>query len=259
MASELKMLRVIKRLKEVSPLTIKSTFLGAHAVPLEYKERKQDYIKLLTYEMMPAIAHEQLADYCDVFCERGYFTEDETIFILEAAKKHGMTPKVHANQLSKSGGVQAGVKCGSISVDHLEFVEEEEISALLKSNTMPTILPGAQFFLQLPHPPARKMIDSGLPLALASDYNPGSCPSGNMNLMIALACIQYKMTPEEAINSATINSAYAMGLSETHGSIAVGKKANVMITKKIPSLSYLPYSFGSNLIETVIVNGRVIN
>lgn len=257
--SELKMLRVIKKLKTRSPLTIKATFLGAHAVPLEYKERKGEYIKLLINEIMPVIAEEQLADYCDVFCEQNYFTKEETIEILTAGKKHGMTPKVHAEQLSSFGGTLAGVEVGAISVDHLEFVGEKEIEALLNSKTMPTILPGAAFFLSLPFPPARKMIDAGLPVAVASDYNPGSSPSGNMNLMISLCCIQYKMTPEEAINAATINSAFAMELSKTHGSIAVGKQANVFITKEIPNYSFIPYSFGSNLIETVIINGKVIN
>jgi len=256
--SELKMLRVIKKLKTLSPLTIKATFLGAHAVPLEYKERKGDYIKLLINEIMPVIAEEQLADYCDVFCEQNYFTKEETIEILTAGKKHGMTPKVHAEQLSNFGGTLAGIAVGAISVDHLEFVGEKEIEALLNSETMPTVLPGAAFFLSLPFPPARKMIDAGLPVAVASDYNPGSSPSGNMNLMISLCCIQYKMTPEEAINAATINSAYAMELSKTYGSIAIGKQANVFITKEIPNYSFIPYSFGSNLIETVIINGKVV-
>lgn len=256
--SELKMLRVIKKLKTLSPLTIKATFLGAHAVPLEYKERKGEYIKLLINEIMPVIAEEQLADYCDVFCEQNYFTKAETIEILTAGKKHGMTPKVHAEQLSNFGGTSAGIEVGAISVDHLEFVGDKEIEALLNSETMPTVLPGAAFFLSLPFPPARKMIDAGLPVAVASDYNPGSSPSGNMNLMISLCCIQYKMTPEEAINATTINSAYAMDLSKTHGSIAIGKQANVFITKEIPNYSFIPYSFGSNLIETVIINGQLI-
>lgn len=257
--SELKMLRVIKKLKTLSPLTIKATFLGAHAVPANYKERKADYIKLLINEMMPAIASEQLADYCDVFCEQNYFTKEETIEILTVAKKYGMLPKVHAEQLSNYGGVLAGVEVGAVSVDHLEYVGDKEIEALKNSDTIPTILPGAAFFLSLPYPPARKMVDAGLPLAIASDYNPGSSPSGNMSLMVALSCIQYKLTPEEAINAATINSAYAMGVSKTHGSIAVGKQANVFITKEIPGYSFIPYSFGSNLIETVIINGKVIN
>lgn len=259
MESELKMLRVIKKLKGLSPLAIKATFLGAHAVPADYKERKTDYIKLLINEMMPAVAAEQLADYCDVFCEQNYFTPEETIEILTAAKKYGMAPKVHAEQLSRYGGVIAGVEVGAVSVDHLEYVGDKEIEALKKSDTIPTILPGAAFFLSLPYPPARKMIDAGLPIAVASDYNPGSSPSGNMSLMVALCCIQYKMTPEEAINAATLNSAYAMGLSETHGSIAIGKQANVFITKEIPNYSFIPYSFGSNLVETVIINGKVMN
>lgn len=257
--AELKMLRVIKKLKTLSPLTIKATFLGAHAVPTEYKNDKRKYIDLLINEMMPKIAEEKLADYCDVFCEQNYFTKEETIEILTAAKQHGMTPKVHAEQLSNFGGVLAGVEVGAISVDHLEFVGDKEIEALKNSKTMPTILPGAAFFLSLPLPPARKMIDAGLAVAVASDYNPGSSPSGNMNFMLSLCCVQYKMTPEEAINAATINSAYAMDLSKTHGSICVGKQANVFITKEIPSYAFIPYSFGSNLVESVIIGGKVIS
>lgn len=256
--AELKMLRVIKKLKERSPLTIKATFLGAHAVPAELKNDKRKYIDLLINEMMPKIAEEKLAEYCDVFCEQNYFTKEETIEILTAGKKHGMTPKVHAEQLSNFGGVLAGVEAGAISVDHLEYVAEKEIEALKGSATMPTVLPGAAFFLSLPFPPARKMMDAGLPVAVASDYNPGSSPSGNMNFMISLCCVQYKMTPEEAINAATINSAYAMELSATHGSIAIGKQANVFITKEIPSYAFIPYSFGNNLVETVIINGKVV-
>ncbi len=257
--SELKMLRVIKKLKALSPLTIKATFLGAHAVPSEYKNNKRAYIDLLINEMMPLIAEEKLADYCDVFCEQNYFTKEETIEILLAGKKYGMTPKVHAEQLSNFGGTLAGIKAGAISVDHLEFVGDAEIDALLNSETMPTILPGAQFFLGLPLPPARQMIDAGLAIAIASDYNPGSSPSGNMNFLLSLCCINYKMTPEEAINATTINSSYAMNLSETHGSIAIGKLANVFITKEISSYNFIPYSFGSNLIEQVILNGKIIN
>ena len=258
-AGELKMLRVIRKLKEKHPLTIKATFLGAHAIPSEYKNDKEGYIRLLTDEMMPLVASEKLADYCDVFCEQGYFTYDDTKKLLEAGLKHGMKPKVHAEQLSHSGGIRAGVECNAISVDHLEFCNDEDISALKVSGTMPTLLPGAQYFLQLQHPPARKMIDGGLAVAVASDYNPGSCPSGNMMQMISLCCIQYKMTPEEAFNAATLNSAYAMDLSETHGSIAIGKNASLIITKAIPSLAYLPYSFGSNLIDTIIINGKLIS
>ncbi len=258
MESELKMLRVIRRLKERGPVPVKATFLGAHAVPAEFKNDKEGYIRLLIEEMMPAIAAEKLADYCDIFCERNYFTEEESVRILEAGKKHGMLPKVHANQLSASGGVQAGVKTGAISVDHLEYMGEEEIALLKNSKTMPTLLPGAAFFLGLPWPPARQMIDAGLPVAVATDYNPGSCPSGNMHQMISLLCIAHKMTPEEAINAATINSAYAMGLSASHGSITPGKRANLIITKPMPSVAYLPYSFGSDLVEKVIIDGKVI-
>jgi len=254
---ELKMLRVIKRIKENSGVLIKSTFLGAHAFPAEYKNNKSGYINLLINELMPEIEKEKLADYCDVFCERGYFSEQETIKILEAGLKHGMKPKVHANQLSKSGGVQAGVKCNAVSVDHLEFVEEEEINLLLQSETMPTVLPGAAFFLNLPLPPARKMIDAGLPVAVATDFNPGSSPTGDMNFMIALLCIQYKLSPEEAMNAATINAAYAMDVSNETGSITVGKKANFIITKQIPSLAYMPYSFNENIIEQVFLNGNL--
>jgi imidazolonepropionase len=256
--SELKMLRVIQHLKKTSPLTIKATFLGAHAVPLEYKNNKTGYIDMLLNNLLPIIVEEKLADYCDVFCEQNYFTPDETIEILTKAKEFGLIPKVHAEQLSNYGGVLAGVSVDAISVDHLEYVQEKEIDALLNSKTMPTILPGAAFFLNLPFPPARKMLEAGLSLAIASDYNPGSSPSGNMNLMIALACIQYKLTPEEAINAATINSAYAMNLSQTHGSIAIGKKANVFITKEISGYEFIPYSFGNSQIESVILNGEVI-
>jgi imidazolonepropionase len=256
--SELKMLRVIKRMKENSLVEIKATFLGAHALPVEYAGRKTEYIKLIIDEMLPAIAAEKLADYCDVFCEENYFSKAETIQILEAAKKHGLIPKVHANQLSYNGGVQAGVEVGAISVDHLEYVGDDEIACLLNSKTMPTVLPGAAYFLSLPLPPARKMIDAGLSVAVASDYNPGSSPTGNMNLMVAMLCINYKLTPEEAINAATINSAYAMDLSATHGSISVGKKASIIITNPIPNYQFIPYAFGSNLIEQVILKGKIV-
>ncbi|MDF2436593.1 MAG: imidazolonepropionase [Bacteroidota bacterium] len=257
--AELKMLRVIRTLKEKSPLTIKATFLGAHAVPAELKNDKRKYIDILINELMPRIAEEKLAEYCDVFCEQNYFTKEETVEILTAGKKYGMTPKVHAEQLSNFGGALAGVEVGAISVDHLEFVGDKEIEALKGSVTMPTVLPGAAFFLSLPLPPARKMMDAGLPVAIATDFNPGSSPSGNMNFMLSLCCVQYKMSPEEAINAATINSAYAMDLSKTHGSISIGKQANVFITKEIPSYAFIPYSFGSNLIETVIIGGKVMN
>jgi len=256
--SELKMLRVIKHIKETVPIDVKATFLGAHAVPSEYKGNKAGYLKLLIDEMLPAIASEKLADYCDIFCEQNYFTSEEAIQLFEASNKYGLIPKVHAEQLSHSGGIQAGVKSGAISVDHLEFINVNDIAALKSSNTMPVILPGAQFFLSLQKPAVRQMIDAGLPVAISSDFNPGSCPSGNMNQMISLACILYKMTPEEAIIASTTNSAYAMGLSKSHGSIAVGKKANMFVTKEIPSYNFIPYSFGSVLIDTVILNGKKI-
>jgi imidazolonepropionase len=251
--TELKMLRVIRELKKHSKLTIKSTFLGAHAYPTIYKENKRGYIDLLINEMIPKVANEKLADFCDVFCERNYFSQEETIEILEAGKKHGLIPKVHANQLSNSGGVQAGVKVNAISVDHLEYVEEAEINALLNSETMPVILPGAQWFLSLPFPPARKMIDAGLPICIATDFNPGSSPSGNMNMMMSMACVQYKMTPEEVINASTINAAYAMGISDTHGSICIGKKASLIITKELPDYTCIPYYFAHNPIDRILL------
>lgn len=255
--SELKMLRVIKQLKELNIIPIKATFLGAHAIPAEFKNNKEGYISLIVNEILPAIANEKLADYIDVFCEKGYFTAEETKYILEAGKKHGLIPKVHAEQLSHSNGTKTAVECGAISVDHLEFCNEEDFKLLKGSKTMPTVLPGAAFFLNLPLPPARKMIDFGLPVAFASDYNPGSSPSGNMKLMMSMACIQYKLTPEEAINATTINTAYAMGLENELGSIAIGKKANLIITKEISSYGFLPYAFGSDLIQSVIINGKI--
>ena len=251
--TELKMLRVIRELKKHTKLTIKSTFLGAHAYPVLYKENKRGYIDLLIHEMIPKVAEEKLADFCDVFCERNYFSQEETIEILEAGKKYGLIPKVHANQLSNSGGVQAGVNVNAISVDHLEYVEEAEIKALLNSETMPVILPGAQWFLSLPYPPARKMIDAGLPICIATDFNPGSSPSGNMNFMMSLACVEYKMSPEEVINASTINAAYAMGISETHGSICIGKKASLIITKELPDYSCIPYYFAHNPIDKILL------
>ncbi|MBP6532492.1 MAG: imidazolonepropionase [Bacteroidia bacterium] len=257
--SELKMLRVIRRIKERSPITVKATFLGAHAVPLEYKGNKSGYLKMIIDELLPAIASEKLAEYCDIFCEQNYFSPEDAMQLFDASKKYGLTPKVHAEQLSHYGGIQAGVNAGAISVDHLEFVNDDDIKALMSSSTMPVILPGAQFFLGLQKPEVRKMINAGLPVAISSDFNPGSCPSGNMNQMISFACILYKMTPEEAIIASTTNSAYAMGLSNTHGSIAVGKKANLFITKEIPSYNFIPYSFGSVLIDSVILNGKKIS
>ncbi len=253
---EIKMLRVARRIGKETPLTVKTTFLGAHAVPKE--TTKEKYINLLLKEMIPAVAEEKLANYIDVFCEHGFFAPDETERIVEEGKKFGMKPRIHANQLHRSGGVQVGVKTNALSVDHLENIGEEEIEALQNSSVMPTVLPGAAFFLGLPFPPARKIMEAGLPLAIASDYNPGSSPSGNMPLMVALACIKMKMTPEEAINASTMNTAAALELEASHGSITRGKIANVFITKPMLSVAFLPYAFGSNVIETTILNGKVI-
>ena len=253
---ELKMLRVARRIGKETPLAVKTTFLGAHAVPKDMSKEK--YVRMILEEMIPAVADEKLADYIDVFCEKGFFSVDETILIVERGKEFGMRPRIHANQLNRSGGVQAGVRTGAISVDHLENIGDEEIQILKGTDTMPTALPGAAFFLNLPFPPARTMLAAGLPLAIATDYNPGSAPSGNMPLMISLACIRMKLTPEEAINACTINTAYALDLLASHGSITVGKTANVIVTKPIPSLAYLPYAFGTSLIETVILKGKVI-
>jgi imidazolonepropionase len=255
---ELKMLRVIRRLKETSPLTIIATFLGAHTIPQEYKANPAAYVDLVINEMIPMVAAEELADYIDVFCDRSFFSVEETDRILNAGMKYGLRPKIHANELGNTGGVQVGVKYNALSVDHLEYMGTEEISILKNSETMPTVLPGASFFLGLPYAPVRKMIDAGLPVAMASDFNPGSSPSGNMQLILSLGCIKYKMLPEEAINAVTINSAYAMGLQEELGSIAIGKKANVFITKEIPTIQYMPYAFGSNKVEKVILNGKVM-
>jgi len=252
-AGELKMLRVIRKLKENSNMDIKASFLGAHAFPLEYKENHDAYIQLIIEKMLPQIADEGLADYIDVFCERGFFNVDETDRILTAGAKYGLKPKIHANQLYNIGGVQIGVKHNAISVDHLETMDDEEVNCLRQSNTMPTLLPGAAFFLAMHYQPARKLIDAGLPVALATDYNPGSCPSGNMNLILSLACTQMKMTPEEAINACTMNGAIAMELQDILGCISIGKKAKLIITKPISSLAYLPYSFGSNCIERVVI------
>ncbi|MGL5012896.1 MAG: imidazolonepropionase [Bacteroidales bacterium] len=252
---ELKMLRVIRRLKEEMPVEIKSTFLGAHAVPYEYKGRQKEYVDLIIYKMIPKVAREKLADFIDVFCDRGFFTVEETDLMLKAGIANGMRPKIHANELALSGGIQVGVANNALSVDHLEFTGDEEIECLLNSQTMPSLLPGAAFFLEMEYPPARKMIDSGLPLALSTDYNPGSSPSGDMKFILSLACIKMKMTPTEALNAATINGAYAMGISSTHGSIAVGKVANFFITKQIPSLEFLPYAYTSNLISRTFLKG----
>jgi imidazolonepropionase len=256
---EIKMLRVIKKLKELSPLTIKATFLGAHAVPAEYKGKQKEYVDAIINEMIPAVAYEELADYIDVFCDKGFFTVEDTDRILMAGLKYGLRPKIHANELDYSGGIQVGVKYNALSVDHLEFVGKAEINSLLNSETMPTVLPGAAFFLGMQLSPVRDMINAGLPVAMASDFNPGSAPSGNMQFILSLACIKYRMLPEEAINAITLNSAYAMGLSEELGSIAVGKKANLFITKPISTYEFMPYSFGNNKVETVILNGKVQN
>jgi imidazolonepropionase len=255
---ELKMLRVIKKLKAKSNLLIKSTFLGAHTYPLEFKENHQGYIDLIINEMLPVIAREKLADYIDVFCETGFFSPEETETICRAGMSYGLKPKIHANQLNLSGGVQTGVKLGALSVDHLETMDDAAIKTLADSDTIGTLLPTAAFFLRMPFQPARKLIDAGCAIALASDYNPGSSPSGNMNLVVAMSCIQMKMLPEEAINAATINGAYAMEVEKEAGSITVGKKANLIFTKPIPSLAYLPYSFGSNLIDKVMIKGEFL-
>jgi imidazolonepropionase len=257
--SELKMLRVIRRLSETAPVDIKATFLGAHAFPKAYKKDPDRYVDLLVKEMIPAVAAEGLADYIDVFCDRGFFTVAQTERILEAGIARGLTPKIHANELDFSGGIQTGVKYRALSVDHLEFTGEEEIQCLLGSGTMPTLLPGASFFLGLKYAPARKMIEAGLPVSLASDFNPGSSPSGDMKFIMSLGCIQLRMLPEEVLQAVTLNAAYAMGLQETHGSICVGKKANVIITREIPGLAYFPYAYGSDLIDTVILGGEIMD
>ncbi|OQX75985.1 MAG: imidazolonepropionase [Bacteroidetes bacterium 4484_276] len=256
--SELKMLRVIRKLKEASPMTIKATFLGAHSIPPEYRDNRVAYVDIVVNEMLPKVAEDGLADYIDVFCDKGFFSVEDTERILEAGLKYGLRGKIHANELDYSGGIQAGVKYNALSVDHLEYTGDAEIEALLNSETMPTILPGAAFFLNMPYAPARKMIDAGLPVALASDFNPGSSPSGNMQLILSMASILYKMLPEEAINATTINSAYAMGISDILGSIATGKKANVFITQPIPTYEYMPYYYGTNKVETIILNGEII-
>ena len=259
LADELKMLRVIRKIKDISPIEVRATFLGAHAIPEEYKNSRNKYIDLVINEMIPAVASEELADFIDVFCDKGFFTVEDTERILMAGIKYGLTAKLHANELDYSGGIEIGVKYNALSVDHLEYTGDQEINRLAGSETMPTLLPGSAFFLGMPDPPVRKMINAGLPVALASDYNPGSSPSGNMKLIMSLGCIRLRMLPEEVIHAVTINSAYAMGISETHGSIARGKVANVYITKEIPSYEFMPYAFGSNLIDTVILKGKIIN
>lgn len=255
---ELKMLRVIKKLAENYPIAIKATFLGAHAFPTHYKEDKAGYLDEIINEMLPEISKNKLADYVDVFCESGYFSVEETEKIMEAGLAFGLKPKIHVNQFNSIGGIQAGVKFNALSVDHLEIMNPEDIEALKDTETMPVALPSCSYFLSIPYTPAREMIKAGLPVALATDFNPGSTPSGNMNFVVATACIKMKMTPEEAINAATINGAYAMGLSETHGSITKGKKANLILTKPISSYYQIPYAFGSNLIESVFLEGKIL-
>ncbi len=255
--AEIKMLEVIKKLADHFPLPIKSTFLGAHAFPEKFRNNKEDYIKKICDEMIPQIAQEKLAEFIDVFCEKNYFSVEQMETILEAGKEYGLIPKIHVNQFTSIGGVAAGVSHKALSVDHLEIMTDDDIEVLINTETMPVALPACSFFLSIPYTPARKMIDSGLPLALATDFNPGSSPTGNMHFVVSSACIKMKMTPEEAINAATLNGAYAMNLSHSHGSITRNKKANLIITKPIPSYHFIPYAFGSNLIETVILNGKI--
>lgn len=256
--AELKMLRVIRKLNDNYPITIKATFLAAHALPSEFKNNKSGYVDVVINEILPIVAAENLADYIDVFCETGYFSVDDTDRILEAGAKYGLIPKIHVNQFTAIGGVQVGVKHKALSVDHLELMRDEDIEVLKNTDTMPVALPSCSYFLSIPYTPARKIIDAGMPLALATDYNPGSTPSGNMNFVISSACIKMKMTPEEAINAATINGAYAMGLEKTHGTICKGKKANFVITKEIPSYGFIPYSFGDQHIDKVFIEGEEI-
>lgn len=257
--AELKMLRVIKKLKEKYPITIKSTFLGLHALPPEFKEDKDGYVDKVIDEMLPLVAEEKLADYVDIFCEKGYFSVEDTHRILEAGEKYGLRGKIHVNQFNAIGGIEAGIKHNALSVDHLEVMRDEDIEALKNTETMPVALPSCSLFLSIPYAPARQMLQAGLPLALATDYNPGSTPSGNMNLVVSLACIKMRMTPEEAINAATLNAAYALELSDSHGSITKGKVANLIMTKAIPSYGFLPYSFGSNHIEQVYIRGKALD
>ncbi|MEO2071947.1 MAG: imidazolonepropionase [Zunongwangia sp.] len=256
---ELKMLRVIKKLQQHYDIPIKSTFLGAHAIPTEYQSDPEKYMDLVINEILPKVANQNLAEYIDIFCEKGYFSVEDTHKLLSAAKKYGMKPKIHVNQFHAIGGIKAGVEHKALSVDHLEVMTNEDIESLKNTETMPVALPSCSLFLSIPFTPARKILDAQLPIALATDFNPGSTPSGNMNMVLSLACIKMKMTPEEAINAATINGAYAMELSDVVGSITKGKKANLIMTKKIPSYTFLPYAFGSNNIDTVYINGKAID
>lgn len=256
--AELKMLRVARKIGQETPLTVRTNFLGAHALPLEYKENRTAYIDKVVNEMLPAVAEEKLADYIDVFCETNYFTPEETDRILAAGAEYGLRPKIHVNQFTAIGGVQVGIKHNALSVDHLEVMRDEDIAALAGSGTMPTMLPSCSFFLSIPYAPARQMIEAGLAVALATDFNPGSTPSGNIPFVISLACIKMRMTPEEAINAATINAAYAMGLEKTHGAIAVGYKANFIVTKPMQSLAFMPYAFGSQVVDKVYLEGALV-
>ncbi len=256
--AELKMLRVIQKLKQDFPIAIKATFLGAHALPVAYKNNSKKYIEEVINNVLPKVAEEQLADFIDIFCEKGYFTVADTHRLLEVSAKYGLRPKIHVNQFHAFGGIKAGIEHNALSVDHLEEMRTEDIEVLKNSTTMPVALPACSYFLSIPYTPARKMIDAGLPLALATDYNPGSTPSGNMNFVVSTACIKMKMTPEEAINAATLNAAYAMGLEKTHGSICIGKKANFIITKSIPNYQFIPYSFGNPVIKQVYIEGKLV-
>ena len=256
--SELKMLRVVRRLQESLPATIKATFLGAHAVGRAFKGRQQEYVDHVCGEMIPAVAEQGIAEFVDVFCARGFFTPEQTAQILECGKSYGLRPKIHANELASSGGVQVGIEYGALSVDHLEEANQQDVRDLAASNTMPTVLPGASFFSNLPFAPARAMIDAGLPVAIASDCNPGSSPSGNMMLLWSLGCIKMRLSPEEALSALTINGAAALGLSADRGAISVGRRADLVVSRPVPSLAYLPYSFGEELVEHTIISGKIV-
>lgn len=256
--SELKMLRVVRRLQESLPATIKATFLGAHAVGRAFKGRQQEYVDHVCEEMIPAVAEQGIAEFVDVFCDRGFFTPEQTAQILECGKRYGLRPKIHANELASSGGVQVGIEYGALSVDHLEEANQQDVRDLATSNTMPTVLPGASFFSNLPFAPARAMIDAGLPVAIASDCNPGSSPSGNMMLLWSLGCIKMRLSPEEALSALTINGAAALGLSADRGAISVGRRADLVVSRPVPSLAYLPYSFGEELVEHTIIGGKIV-
>ena len=256
--SELKMLRVVRRLAEELPITVKATFLGAHAVGRAFKGRQQEYVDYVCHEMIPAVAAEGLAEFVDVFCDRGFFTPEQTAQILECGKSYGLRPKIHANELASSGGVQVGIEYGALSVDHLEEATPDDVADLKASTTIPTVLPGASFFSNLPFAPARAMIDEGLAVAIASDCNPGSSPSGNLQLLWSLGCIKMRLTPEEALSALTINGAAALGLSHDRGAISVGRRADLVVSKPVPSIAYIPYSFGEDLVEKVVVGGRVV-